>query len=85
MNKIFLCVVIASFLIAFVASLPINEEGEILAESMSNLREKRTVSCRSVSSQPKNPSSFHEACRDHCQLKGRKGGNCSDHGNCNCY
>ncbi|KAK4878354.1 hypothetical protein RN001_010860 [Aquatica leii] len=84
MNKIFLCVVIASFLIAFVASLPVNEDGEILAESLINLREKRAVSCRSVSSQPNNPSSYYEACRAYCILNGKKGGSCSG-GNCSCY
>ncbi|KAK4878353.1 hypothetical protein RN001_010859 [Aquatica leii] len=84
MNKILLTVVIASFLIAFVASLPINEEDEILAEPISNLREKRAVSCRSVSSQPNNPSSYYEACRAHCILNGRRGGSCSG-GSCSCY
>ncbi|KAK4878352.1 hypothetical protein RN001_010858 [Aquatica leii] len=72
MNKIFLCFVIVSFVIAFVAAQPVVvEEGGLNDESI--IREKRAASCRSVASQPNKPSTYNESCRAHCILNGKKG------------
>ncbi|KAF5272882.1 hypothetical protein FQR65_LT17298 [Abscondita terminalis] len=89
MNKLF---VFAFFAFVAVACLKAEEHGldnqaeddGVHVDSNIGVREKRAVSCRSVSSQPNNPGTYYEACRAHCILNGKRGGSCSG-GSCSCY
>ncbi|KAF5305475.1 hypothetical protein FQA39_LY01566 [Lamprigera yunnana] len=81
MNKLIICVLLASVLLLSVIAEPLVQDG--VAHESINIRERRATSCRSVSSQPNNPQSYNEACRAHCILNGKKSGACVG-GSCSC-